>query len=400
MALHSRPRLCLGLALGVALSALSALPAQTAKSTTGKAGAAKDKDKDKGADGKSRSISFRSSDGVELQGNFYPAPPSGAKDACVLLLHNINARTGGDSHADGWDHLAGTLQKEGYAVLTFDFRGFGKSKTVDKEFWNRAKNPQNQTIRNALKMPETIDRADFRSDYYPNLVNDVAAAKAYLDRKNDGRELNASNLVVIGAGEGATLGALWLASEAHRKKDRASATPGLPPDFDQPELRDVSCAVWLSISPTLATRQVPVKAWLTDVGRDQKVPMAFVYGSKDEKAKNFAVAAESAIKPKTGTKKYDPKDTGDPRAYTGLKKLDTSLSGSQLLQRSLDTEKWVVKTYLADLFDARPLREWRKRDAERFAYVWAFPQMRPMLAKAPGEEAPRALPLSMFFRNQ
>jgi hypothetical protein len=191
-----------------------------------------------------------------------------------------------------------------------------------------------------------------------------------------------------------------MASEIHRKKDRASLTPGLAPDFDQPESRDLSCAVWLSISPTLASRQVPVKSWLTDVGRDQKVPMAFIYGTKDEKAKNFAVAAESAIKPKTGTKKFDPKDTGDPRAYTGTKKFDTSLSGSQLLQRSLDTEKWITKTYLADLFDARPLREWRKRDAERFAYVWAFPMMRPMLAKAPGEEAPRALPLQMFFRNQ
>jgi alpha-beta hydrolase superfamily lysophospholipase len=397
MAFRSRAHLGLCLTLAAAVAPLSALPAQTAKTDAGKADAGK---KDKADKGESRTISFRSSDGVDLQGNFYPAPASGAKDACVLLLHNFNARTGGDSHQDGWDRLAAALQKEGYAVLTFDFRGFGKSKSVDKEFWNAAKYPQNQRLKFAQKKAEVIDRNEFPADYYPNLANDVGAAKAYLDRKNDAREVNASNLVVVGAGEGATVGALWMASESHRKKDRASLTPGLPPDLDQAESRDFSCAVWLSISPTLATRQVPVRGWLVEVGRDQKVPMAFVYGSKDEKGKNFAVGTVSAIKPKTGPKKFDPKDTGDPRAYTGEKKLDTSLVGEKLLQQSLGTQKWVVKTYLADLFDARPLREWRKRDAERFAYVWAFPMMRPVLAKMPGEESPRALPLQMFFRNQ
>src|SRR6516225_9829415 len=113
MALHSRPRLGLCLALGIALLSLSALPAQTAKSKAGKADAGS-KAKDKATKGESRPIAFRSSDGVELQGNFYPAPPSGAKDACVMLLHNFDARKGGDSHQDGWDRLAAALQKEGY----------------------------------------------------------------------------------------------------------------------------------------------------------------------------------------------------------------------------------------------------------------------------------------------
>jgi hypothetical protein len=397
MSLRSRARFGLFLALAAAVPALSALPAQTAKNNSGKADAPK---KDKATKGDSRPISFRSSDGVELQGNFYPAPASGAKDACVMLLHNFSARTGGDSHQQGWSHLATALQKEGYAVLTFDFRGFGKSKTVDKEFWNQTKHPYNQRLRYAQKKAESIERSEFPPDYYPQLANDVAAAKAYLDRKNDARELNASNLVVIGAGEGATVGALWMAGEVHRKKDRASLTPGLPPDFDQAESRDLSCAVWLSISPSLGGRAVPVRSWLVEVGRDQKVPMAFVYGSEDERSKNFTVGTVSAIKPKSGTKKFDPKDTGDPRAYTGEKKLRTKLVGEKLLQDKLDTEKWVVKNYLADLFDARPLREWRKRDAERFAYVWSFPSMRPLLAKAPGEESPRALPLQLFFKNQ
>jgi hypothetical protein len=247
-------------------------------------------------------------------------------------------------------------------------------------------------------MPDTIDRSEFPLNYYPNLVNDVAAAKAYLDRKNDGREVNASNLIVIGAGEGATVGALWMASELHRKKDRAFGMIGAPPDLDQAESRDFTCAVWLSISPSLGNMRVPLRKWLEEVGRDQKVPMAFVYGSKDEKSKNLVPSLLSAIKPKTGSKKFDPKDEKDPRYFTGEKKLDTSLTGAALLQKSLGAEKWIIKDYLGELFEARPVREWRKRDAERFAYVWSFSKAgRPVLAKMPGEESPRPLPLSYFL---
>jgi hypothetical protein len=128
--------------------------------------------------------------------------------------------------------------------------------------------------------------------------------------------------------------------------------------------------------------------------------MAFVYGSKDEKSKNLVPALLSAIKPKTGPKKF-VKDDKDPRYFTGEKKLDTSLTGAALLQKSLGAEKWVLKDYLGELFEARPVREWRKRDAERFAYVWSFTKTaRPVLAKMPGEEAPRPLPLSPFGLGQ
>src|ERR1700733_2750774 len=96
----------------------------------------KDKDKDKAET--SKKIKFTSYDGVELAGTFYPKLPGGKdRDACVMLLHNFDRIKGGNSHQDGWDHLAEELQKEGYAVLSFDFRGFGDSKEVSREkFWN------------------------------------------------------------------------------------------------------------------------------------------------------------------------------------------------------------------------------------------------------------------------
>ena len=75
--------------------------------------------------------------------------------------------------------------------------------------------------------------------------------------------------------------------------------------------------------------------------------------------------------------------------------------GSQLLQKSLGTEKLIVKTYLPAVME-RPGREWKKRDSEKYAYVWSVPGAgaRPVLAKKPGDEAPLPLPLGMFFPRQ
>src|SRR5262249_8605842 len=169
-----RPPLALG--LGLAVAALSGAAA-------GGAGAQEEKKAD------FKRVPFRTGDGVELQGTFYPSP-TGKRDACVLLLHNIDMRKGGSSHPDGWGHLAEGVQKDGYEVLSFDFRGFGESKGVGKEFWDARKNPHNQMLKGARKQPDSIDQKDFPVNYYPYLTTDIAAAKAFLDRKNDAGEVN------------------------------------------------------------------------------------------------------------------------------------------------------------------------------------------------------------------
>src|SRR5262249_35021117 len=159
---------------------------------------------------------FHSADGVELSGTYFPSA-AGKKDACVLLLHDFDSKKGGNSHQDGWDALAGRLQAEGYAVLSFDFRGFGESKTVGKSFWDIRRTPHNNMVRRRKGSPDSVDHKDFNIGYYPYLVNDIAAAKAFLDRRNDAREVNSANVIVVGAGNGATLGAMWMASECRRR---------------------------------------------------------------------------------------------------------------------------------------------------------------------------------------
>jgi pimeloyl-ACP methyl ester carboxylesterase len=333
-------------------------------------------------------VPFATADGVELEGTYYP----GKKDVTVLLLHDFDPKAGGSSHKDGWDHLAEKLQEAGYTVFSFDFRGFGNSKTLrdPMHFWSA---PHNRPMLRGggVKLPETIDQKNFPAGYYYYLINDIEAAKAFLDRKNDASEVNTSNLVLIGAGEGASLGALWLQTQCRLHRDKASVTIGLPSSFDEPEGKDVAAAVWLSIRKALYPGRTWVRGALMEAARDQKIPMAFLYG-KTEKGgpADFAQTMKSDIK------------SGKPELkFTGTEGFDTALSGSKLLDESLTTEKWIIEDYLKDVLEARGTRERKKRDMEKYAYYWALSRagtkggMR--LAKPPGEDMIRAFPPADFF---
>ena len=97
-------------------------------------------------------------------------------------------------------------------MLALDFRGHGDSKNVKPmEFWNVRHNTNG--IKGAARTKDSIDWKDFTPAYYPMLVNDIAAAKQFLEQKNNARECNISDLYVVAAEDGAGLGMLWMASE-------------------------------------------------------------------------------------------------------------------------------------------------------------------------------------------
>lgn len=64
-----------------------------------------------------REVTLSAADGFALKGTFYSGDTAGPG---VLLLHQC------DANRQIYDHLAAMLNTAGYAVLTFDFRGFGE----------------------------------------------------------------------------------------------------------------------------------------------------------------------------------------------------------------------------------------------------------------------------------
>jgi hypothetical protein len=327
MLLRSPSAVVLGLALGLAASS----PRECA------------------AQGTPQRVNFSSYDSVDLRGTFYPG--QGNRSPCVIMIHAL----GENSQKEGWHELALALQKENHAVLTFDLRGHGESTSVGESFWA---DPINQTLKSyrSAKTKDKITYKDFTSEnHYYSLMHDVAAAKRYLDMKNDAQECNSSNVIVVGAESGAALGAGWI-YHAHRAyKLKPGLLPGQVVRGNEAEGKDVSCAVWLTMRDNLGTTRLPVAKWLRDVR--EKVPMAFFFGKDDTKGSDLSkklfdntLRANTDKRLKT-TKLY-------PVAGS------RSLAGRALLGQRLTTEKDVVE-YVKKTVNDRGMAAWSRRETDR-----------------------------------
>jgi len=91
-----------------------------------------------------RDITFPAPDGFTLQGTFYSAAKGGPG---ILLLHQCNA------DRRSYDQLALMLNTAGYNVLSFDFRGFGGSRSGRYTDFNSQRQPI------VDRMPGDVDAA-------------------------------------------------------------------------------------------------------------------------------------------------------------------------------------------------------------------------------------------------
>jgi pimeloyl-ACP methyl ester carboxylesterase len=285
-------------------------------------------------------------DGVELDGTYFRSLKPSRDVPCVLLVHKF----GGDRSKSDWIQLAEMLQQSpaGFAVLTFDFRGHGGSTQISnpQTFWNYGFNRNGITGGTATTKKTVITYGEFKPSYLPYMVNDLAAARRFLELKNDAQELNIHSLIIIGAQEGADLGFLFTAAEYARIYSigvTASLSNGTPYIAGA----DIAAGVWLSPSMrpaapmgapnfsfvSWARTASPNRAALRD-----KTPMCFIYGEKDTHAK-----ADSEQAYRTLTQSM----TGRPEKH----KLDdlhpirgTDLAGPALLgQQALDVMPYIVK---------------------------------------------------------
>jgi hypothetical protein len=292
-------------------------------------------------------VSFTTADGVKLMGTYYPGN-KGNNSPTALILHEW----GKDRNKGDWGGLAEQLQKSGFAVLTFDFRGHGQSTEVsDKQtFWSY---PTNRSYIRAGKDLGSFSYKDISNlAYTPMLINDIAAARRFLDLKNDANDCNVSNLFIMGAKEGAGLGMAWVAMEWKRN---ISLVPGQPQFAGQ----DIAGCVWLSIdrAPNRVTLPLKNLVLAAPVLRE-KTPMLFLYGEQETSKGDSAIAYDIM---KTTGKAADLNKQTFLRAVPKAK-----LSGVGLLgQQAFGTEK-TIDDYVTALVQVRGGSVWFNRETTKF----------------------------------
>jgi pimeloyl-ACP methyl ester carboxylesterase len=290
------------------------------------------------------SVKFDSADGAELRGTFYPAAK--AKAPVVLMLHRYG------SNRQGWEKAAEELQGKGFAVLTFDFRGHGESTKVAPEFW---KFPSNMNhIRGAKADKKTIKVSEFRNDYMPMLVNDIVAAKRFLDKQNDAGLCNSSNVIVVGAEEGAALGILWIREEWDRLPQiKGPLNRVIIDPQGKPFGEDIAAAVW--ISPPAGLNGRSVSSWLKDKKEiREKIPMVF-FASKDDPQQ---VAA--------ATKLFDDLKKQGKLELTFLQLIKGGKSrGTDLVNKKDFKVPEDFRKYLETVIDKKGVNAWKMRESER-----------------------------------
>ncbi len=138
-------------------------------------------------------VKFESADGVELQGNLFPA--EGEPRGAILFVHEPSR-----SQRD-WAYMAQKMSRRGFTSLTFDLRGHGDS---------------------LMQGGEELDREVFMTEDYMAMSQDVDAAVAFLQKSTKGDE----DLHLIGADLGGSL-ALLYGARSDAVRSVAMISPGL-----------------------------------------------------------------------------------------------------------------------------------------------------------------------------
>jgi pimeloyl-ACP methyl ester carboxylesterase len=323
-----------------------------------------------------QAVKLTTGDGAELSGRYFLGN-RGGKSPAVLVLDDV----GDAARPKSCDAVARELAKEGCTVLCFDFRGQGGSRQVNPEFWDDATNRRLVKGFKTASPPEAIRHADFKPGYLPTLVNDITAARAYLERRNDAGECNTGQIFVIGFGRGATLGQMWLASEWFRFRV-AGFQAKLAPN---PEGRDVAGCVWVDPQFALDRQTIPVFELIRKSQQKKSLLVGLIHDDGDPAATKLARLCKEAFNPKGGATLFvaetiPAEGDGPVAARDGIRER--------------------VGKLVAKMQEVQDLPPWDDRDFVDRRYVWSFPGTPLVLAKDEGESRLRPLPVGHILGSR
>jgi hypothetical protein len=312
-----------------------------------------------------KAVKIETGDGLPLNATLYPTD-RGNNKATVLLLRDVKPLNAKQN--DAYASLAKSLQKLGCAVLTFDYRGVGENDGLvpNFAFWTHPSGTR-------LARMQGVRLGDFltkiRGDkmlqmpgYLPYLAQDLVAARHWIQQTDsrvlqpfflqddDLGELNPSNLIIIGVGEGAQVASIWLASE-HRRYPIGTV------DY-VPEGRDILACCWIGYPE--ATR-ITVNRQVTDILAApaktlDPTPIALLYDQNDtvssagakiaERVFRKSLAAPGGMKPIDGPKVFGAKLLEEQKTKEAVVEFVKAVLAKPLHpRRSLPTNKtfWRLK---------------------------------------------------------
>lgn len=327
----------------------------------------------RGAD-RPQAVTLTTGDGVKLSARYYPGGGDGAKAPAVIVLDDV----GDDVRPAVCDDIARQLAKDGCTVLCFDYRGTGGSKGVEPEFWDDTNNRQHVRGYKADEPPEAITFADFKPGYLPALVNDVAAARAHLEKRNDARECNTGQTYLIGYGRGAALGQLWLAAEWARFRVAGAQNKV----STRPEGQHVAGCVWVGPRFALDKANVPMLELLRRAEVKKSTLVGLLYDADDADGARFARQAQEAFNTKdkplvaTASVPHETKPLGERGEVPG--RIGKFVAGMRKTQEP-------------------PL--WENRNFGDRRYVWAFRGGPIIPAKDEGDDFFLPLPVDQWLKR-
>jgi len=174
-----------------------------------------------------RSVGFGTSDGLSLNGYWFQgvAVDKLRPDAVMMFP------APGNKVNDAWIGLAKALSEKNFSVLLFDWRGCGMNAAdtagsrifEDKtKFWTELYNRQLLKTSQKLLDDKGLDyknisgRSDTLYRYRDFMLNDLLAARFYLDRQNDNGKCNTNRVWLVTEKDGGQLGMAFIASEFSR----------------------------------------------------------------------------------------------------------------------------------------------------------------------------------------
>jgi hypothetical protein len=183
-----------------------------------------DKAKD---DAKERTVGISTSDGLSLNAYWYQGTALEKNPPDAVLMFPAP----GNKVTDSWIALAKALSEKNFSVLLMDWRGCGMNAAdtagsrvlAEKEtFWRELYNQK--LLKSSLKTIEDkgLDYKMLRAKndghwYYTDfMLNDLLAARFYLDRQNDNGKCNSGRIWIVTEKDGGPTGLAFIASEFMR----------------------------------------------------------------------------------------------------------------------------------------------------------------------------------------